>query len=404
MNNISSSFSHLQQTIDKHHEGMLLRVQLANKDELNILLDDMSSAYQTFIDIVNQSCANKQNYTIIVSQDPSLIYIVMPNDKIAAEDLAYSIYSQVQLYIDKNSPESYLKCCISSISFLNNLGKDAEKLISKMAYIVSNFNTGCYYYNYDDYQIDLENIREENKNLSFLRNSLISRKARFAYQPIINSINKKVEYYECLLRVMDVDGEYMSVGPLIKNAEKKGLIHIVDWTVMKMVVKELEDNSDLKLSVNISNIGVLNKRLLSKIEKLLKNSKVADRLIIEITETTLNVDFVNTKKFIDVLHKYGCKFALDDFGSGFTSFKQLLKLPIDIIKIDGSYIRDILNNDQSKFFVESLVKIANDMGIKTVAEFVENEDIATLLEELKVSSMQGNYFLPASAKKMQPEI
>jgi EAL domain-containing protein (putative c-di-GMP-specific phosphodiesterase class I) len=100
------------------------------------------------------------------------------------------------------------------------------------------------------------------------------------------------------------------------------------------------------------------------------------------------------------LHQYGCKFALDDFGSGFTSFKQLLNLPIDIIKIDGSYIRDILDNNHSKFFVEALIKLAEDLGVKTVAEFVENGAIAKFLIDIKIDGMQGDFFLPASESRI----
>jgi EAL domain-containing protein (putative c-di-GMP-specific phosphodiesterase class I) len=129
---------------------------------------------------------------------------------------------------------------------------------------------------------------------------------------------------------------------MICDAESKGLISIVDFTVIEMAISELARDKKISLSVNISNVGVLNHRLLKRLEILLKKYDVATRLIIEITETSLNDDFEAIKSFIDTLHKYGCKFALDDFGSGFTSFQQLLNLPIDIIKIDGSYIRDIL--------------------------------------------------------------
>jgi len=200
--------------------------------------------------------------------------------------------------------------------------------------------------------------------------------------------------------VPDENNHLISVGPMIEDAEKKGLINIVDFTVIEMAIKELEKDKKIKLSVNISNIGVLNNRLLKRIESLLRKYNVAKRLIIEITETSLNHDFDTTKKFIDTLHAYGCRFALDDFGSGFTSFKQLLNLPIDIIKIDGSYIRDILSNNHSRFFVEALISLAGDLGIKTVAEFVENGEIARVLIDIKIGGMQGNFFLPASESRV----
>ena len=257
-----------------------------------------------------------------------------------------------------------------------------------------------YYYSYDDNPVDVEGLRTQNKKLNLLRSSLFKKKAKFMYQPIVDRKTGKIMYYECLLRVKDEDSNWLSVGPMIGDAESKGLISIVDFTVVEMAILELYHDKKITLSVNISNIGVLNKRLLQRIETLLKKYDVAKRLIIEITETSLNQDFQTTKKFIDCLHNYGCKFALDDFGSGFTSFKQLLNLPIDIIKIDGSYIRDILNNNHSKFFVEALIKLAADLGIKTVAEFVENGEIARFLIDIKIGGMQGDFFLPASDKRV----
>ena len=96
------------------------------------------------------------------------------------------------------------------------------------------------------------------------------------------------------------------------------------------------------------------------------------------------------------MHKLGCKFAIDDFGSGFTSFKQLLDLPIDIVKIDGSYIRNILNNEQHKIFVKSLIDLAKNLNITAVAEFVESDEITDFLKSLEVTAMQGDFLLAAS--------
>ena len=101
------------------------------------------------------------------------------------------------------------------------------------------------------------------------------------------------------------------------------------------------------------------------------------------------------------LRKFGCKFALDDFGAGFTSFKQLQNLPIDIIKIDGSYVRNITRDVPSQDFVAKLIKISEDLGAKTVAEFVENGEIAKCLIDLKVDAMQGDFFSPASVQKVK---
>lgn len=390
----------LEKELVKAGQGVLLVVKLLNRDELNILIDDISSITDKFYLMVEKACAKTNEYAIVKTPDLTKLFIVVKGDTKVAEKLAYSVYSQVQLYVDSDFPESYLKCAVGSIKFSKDRGIKVDRLVSMMMYGMYMSKDRSYYCNYDDNPIDVEKLREDNINLNLLRTSLFKKKAKFMYQPVVDRQSGNIEYYECLLRVKDEDNNFVSVGPMIEDAETKGLISIVDFTVVEMAINELANDKKIKLSVNVSNIGVLNKRLLKRIESLLKKFDVAKRLIIEITETSLNHDFATTKKFIDTLHSYGCKIALDDFGSGFTSFKQLLNLPIDIIKIDGSYIRDILSNNHSRFFVEALINLAEDLGIKTVAEFVENGEIAKFLIDIRIGSMQGNFFLPASDSRL----
>lgn len=390
----------LQKEISKKDAGILFSIEIINSCELNILLEDIDSVLNKFYAIVEKACEKTNEYQIIISPEPTKLFVIIPDVQKHAERLAYSIYSQIQLYVDEDIPESYLQCSVGSIRFSKDQSLTAFDYISRLSFGMKHNKEQGYYYCYDDYPIDVDRLRGDNVKLNLLRSSLMNKRAKFMYQPIINGRTGKVEYHECLLRIPDENNDYISVGPIIADAENKGLINIVDFTVIEMAIKELVEEKDITLSVNISNIGVLNTRLLKRIEYLLKKYDVADRLILEITETSLNKDFKSTKKFINTLHKYNCKFALDDFGSGFTSFKQLLSLPIDIIKIDGSYISDILDNDHSKFFVEALIRLADDLNIKTVAEFVENAEIAKFLKEVKIGGMQGNFFLPASESRM----
>lgn len=390
----------LQREISKRDSGILFSVEITNISELNILVDDLDRVLSKFYSIVEKACEKVDEYHIIMASKPNKLFVIVPDRPKDAEKLAYSIYSQIQLYVDSEIAESYLQCSVGSIRFSKEQNLTAFDLLSRIAYGMQHSKEQGYYYCYDDNPLDVEQIRAENIRLNLLRSSLLEKKAKFMYQPIIDRATGEVEYHECLLRIPDENNNLISVGPIIADAERKGLINVVDFTVIEMAIKELEAEKDIVLSVNVSNIGVLNKRLLKRIEYLLKKYDVAERLIVEITETSLNKDFAATKKFIKTLHKHKVKFALDDFGSGFTSFKQLLNLPIDIIKIDGSYITDILENDHSKTFVEALIRLAGDLGIKSVAEFVENGEIAKFLIDIKVDGMQGNFFLPASSTRL----
>ncbi len=390
----------LQQEIDRCKSGTIMVVCLVNQSELDILLDEPSKVVEKFYAVVDIACRKVAGCKIIKDTESRKLYILIPRDLELAEGLAYSIYSEVQLYVDKEFPESYLKCSIGSIDFPQKEGNKANKLLALLN--DENLTSGdkSYYYNYDVEPVDINELRARNIRLNLLRTALLQKTAKFMYQPVVDRETGNIIYYECLLRIKNKENKWISVGPMICDAESKGLISIVDFTVIEMAVFEIARDKKISLSVNISNLGVINNKLLKKLEILLKKYNVAKRLIIEITETSLNEDFEAIKRFIDILHGYGCKVALDDFGSGFTSFHQLLSLPIDIIKIDGSYIRNILRNDHSRFFVETLIKLAADLGIKTVAEFVENGEIAKFLIDIKIGGMQGNFFLPASEERI----
>ena len=114
-----------------------------------------------------------------------------------------------------------------------------------------------YYYNYDENPVDIEDLRTKNIKLNLLRISLFQKSAKFVYQPIVERETGYISYYECLLRVQDQQNKWVSVGNMISDAESKGLISIVDFTVVEMAILELKRDKNISLSVNISNIGVL---------------------------------------------------------------------------------------------------------------------------------------------------
>ena len=241
----------------------------------------------------------------------------------------------------------------------------------------------------------LHDLKEDYNDLFELRKSVLDQTACFAFQPIIKCNTGEIAYHECLLRLNNHDHKLISAGSYIMLAEKYGYITSVDRYVFDMTMLELKSAHDIQLSVNISNIGVQDKSLVNYIEKLIVKADVGQRMIIEITETAMNDSYEQTKYFVEAMKSIGCKIALDDFGAGYTSFNQMRCFPVDIIKIDGSFIRNITTNGKNKILVEALIKTAEELGCKTVAEFVENGAIAKQLIELKVDYMQGNFFSPA---------
>lgn len=394
----TKSIEDIQAQLNKMNSGYCVLIKLISYDELRALcgittvkqvIDDLNKIVRQVCHDIEISAYSKVACDSIIIIMPDISYELL-------KDFVHILYKLSQLYVNEQIPEAYMHCKFVSINF-SKTSNNADDIYSILVGLLATSKNYGYYKHYDDQLYNSESIRASNKILNKLRMALKSKTVTFAYQPVVDRKTGHTHYYECLLRMPDGNNNLISVGPIIQDAENKGLIHLIDQTVLRMAVDELISSPDLSLSVNISNIGVLDDYLLEITEKLLKDrNDVSQRLIIEITETSLNEDYERTKIFIDKSHKFGCRFALDDFGSGFTSFKQLQNLPIDIIKIDGSYIRNVVNDRYSQYFVELLVKISEELGIKTVAEFVENGEIAKFLIDIKVDSMQGNFFSPAS--------
>jgi EAL domain-containing protein (putative c-di-GMP-specific phosphodiesterase class I) len=230
---------------------------------------------------------------------------------------------------------------------------------------------------------------------SHFQDAILENRLQLAYQPVINGKNGKIESYECLLRIINRDGNILSAGPHIEIAEKMGFIDAVDEIVLEMVAAELTTSSNIFLGMNISSTSIDNNKWLQKAGNLLNNPQIAKRLVIEITETSAQRDLKKLQYFVNFVHELGARVAIDDFGAGYTSFKQLQHLKADVIKIDGLFIRDIVTNHDNRFFVQMMLDCAKTYNMITVAEFVENSEIAKILIGLDVDLMQGNYFSPA---------
>lgn len=239
--------------------------------------------------------------------------------------------------------------------------------------------------------------KDQTSMLYELHKALAEKRLRVAYQPIVLANSCQPSYWECLLRIQQSDGTYISAGPYVEVAESSGLIEDIDRFVLEQAVAELETYPQIMLAVNVS-AKLLDPKgpWMKHCETLLWGQKpLAKRLIVEITETAFEQDQQHTEAFLDALHKLGCRVALDDFGSGYTSFRQLKNLSFDILKIDGSYIRDIGSNTDNQLLVKVIVEICKGFGLVSVAEFVENEAVAQKVVQLGIDYLQGYFYSPA---------
>ncbi len=223
--------------------------------------------------------------------------------------------------------------------------------------------------------------------------SLKNNRFTLAYQPIVDARTGEIAMHEALLRMRCEDGDTVAAHHLIPIAEKLGLVRMIDRAVARLAVDTLALNPELSISVNISGITATDRRWFSQLTAILSETPgISDRIVVEITESVALQDLGETIRFTRELRQLGCRVAIDDFGAGYTSFKNLRELDIDIVKIDGSFCEHLTQNRDNQYFVRSLIDLAKKFELQTVAEWVRSEEDADLLRSWGIDYMQGNLF------------
>jgi diguanylate cyclase (GGDEF)-like protein len=220
--------------------------------------------------------------------------------------------------------------------------------------------------------------------------ALNDRRIALAFEPVVDAKSRKVAFYECLMRVKRADGGLAHAGEIVPVAEKLGLVRMLDHRMLELVVEELAATPDLRASVNVSPPSTLDPQWLAGLASLLRaNPGAAERLIVEITETAAIQDIDDTRGFVTRVKDLGCRVAIDDFGAGHTSFRNLRRLGADIVKIDGEFVQNIVKSSDDRAFVHTLIDLAGRLGHQTVAEWVQDEEAAALLAQWGCDYLQG---------------
>jgi diguanylate cyclase (GGDEF)-like protein len=230
--------------------------------------------------------------------------------------------------------------------------------------------------------------------------ALNERRIVMAFEPVVEARSRDAAFYECLVRMEQADGQVLLAPDIVPVAEKLGLIRLVDHRVLELVVAELAASPNVRLSLNISPDTTMDPDWWASIESLMRaHPGAAGRLIVEITETVAIQDVDDVRGFVTRLKDFGSKIAIDDFGAGYTSFRNLRKLGVDIVKIDGAFVQNIARSADDRAFVQTLIDLARRLGIKTVAEWVQDEESAVMLREWGCDYIQGRLIGLASSQR-----
>jgi diguanylate cyclase (GGDEF)-like protein len=227
-----------------------------------------------------------------------------------------------------------------------------------------------------------------------IRDALTQDRLSLHTQPIRSLASGGIERYELLLRMTGENGELLPAASFIEAAERSGMVQELDrWVVgqaLGLLAQREQDGDPVSLHVNLSGASVADLSVLEYIERQLDEGEADPaRCTFEITETAPVHNYEAAAGFADRITEFGCQVAIDDYGAGFGPFHYLKSIPFDLIKIDGSFIRDMPNSDADQLTVQAIVQIARGLGKTTIAEYVQDDVTAQMLREYGVDMAQG---------------
>lgn len=240
--------------------------------------------------------------------------------------------------------------------------------------------------------LDTQKRYEENiKWANVLTDALDNGRVVPFYQPIIDNKTGEIVKYEALVRLINAEGEVITPHFFLDIA-KKSRLHTRITKIILIRASEFLLANPTGVSINLSFEDILDQSVKDYIDRIYtKNPTIFSRLCFELTESEGIQNFDIVSRFIKEMKQRGCQVAIDDFGTGYSNFDYLIRLDVDVLKIDGSLIRNIQQERNSRLIVENIVDFTRKMGIKTVAEFVESEALLTEVKRLKIDYSQGYY-------------
>ena len=247
---------------------------------------------------------------------------------------------------------------------------------------------------------ELDKFREYENNMLWtkkLKSAFINDNIEVYFQPLVNNRTLKVDKYECLVRLIDEDGKVVAPYFFLDISKKSNQYTKLTKIVLEKSFQKFE-YLPFEFSVNISYEDIENPDFLDFIKDLLNKYDVKNRVVFEILEDESIKNYNLLISFVDDVKALGCKVAIDDFGSGYSNFEHLLKMNIDYLKIDASLIKNIATNENSYKITKTIIEFAKNLNLKTIAEFVENEEIFNIVRKLGADYSQGYFFsAPISA-------
>jgi EAL domain-containing protein (putative c-di-GMP-specific phosphodiesterase class I) len=214
-------------------------------------------------------------------------------------------------------------------------------------------------------------------------------------QPVVRIADRRIVSHEVLVRIMDADGETVLPGQFMEIAEELGIAQEIDTRVISKLLAWIArpENrvKDIQYFVNLSRASIADPQWVGRFLRLLSTANVDHRqLVFEITESAAMADVNVTQQFIGELRRLGCRFALDDFGAGFSSFYYVKRFDVDYLKIDGGFVQELATDEAAKLIVQALCDVAKGLDKQVIAEWVETPEVLEILSQMGAQFAQGS--------------
>jgi len=249
---------------------------------------------------------------------------------------------------------------------------------------------------YDNLVDSTESVNKNIQGIALLKDAIAKDKIQAYFQPIYNLHTKQIEKYESLVRIVQEDGEVITPYYFLDIAIKAKLYPHITSIMIEKTFDFFKDKEEFEFSINLSIDDMLNEKTVEFILQKLSEYKNPNRVVFEVLESNEIQNYEDIKNFIKQVKAYNVKIAIDDFGSGYSNFSHVLELNVDYLKIDASLVKNITNDENARKITQTIVIFAHNIGLQTIAEYVEDEESLLLLEKLGIDFAQGYYIAKPS--------
>ena len=246
------------------------------------------------------------------------------------------------------------------------------------------------------YRPELEVIKRYADNLHWLhvlREAVEQDRIVPYFQPILNNATGTVDKFESLMRIRAADGQIIPPGAFFTLAKKSKMYPLLSQAIIRKTAGIMR-GAERKVSINVSLEDITHPDVLDVIERVVSERGLGERIVLELLESEGIENYGEVSQLIERMKRHGCTIAIDDFGSGYSNFEHILRLRVDFLKLDSSLIKPIADDANARSIVETIVSFARKLGIQTIAEYVHNEAVQSVVRSIGVDHSQGYFISP----------